>query len=67
MSPSNKDLQQTMVDLASGDAAGEELMFDPRTGELTVVGPNQRPDRDALPATEMAREGFFVAASAAPD
>ena len=41
------------------NSGNEELVFDPRTGALTVVGPHGLIDRDTVPATEMAREGFF--------
>ena len=40
----------------------EELVFDPATGRLVVVPPGgEVPNPDALPATSMAREGFFAA------
>ena len=38
---------------------GEELTFDPTTGEL-VVEQRGQVDQDRIPATKMAREGFFI-------
>ena len=39
----------------------EELQFDPATGELVAVRKGERvDDRDRVPATQMAREGFFA-------
>ncbi len=39
----------------------EELSFDPQSGELVVVREDEVVnDPDRVPATQMAREGFFV-------
>ena len=56
---SNAEVAQALQ-LIKDEAGEDELFFDPRTGQLTVHGPGERPV-DAMPATEMAREGFFAA------
>ncbi|GDX83931.1 hypothetical protein LBMAG42_57420 [Deltaproteobacteria bacterium] len=38
----------------------EELVFDPSTGRVTVVRRGAAPVNDALPATIVARSGFFA-------
>ncbi len=45
----------------------DELYFDPATGKLVARRPGEvsAADRDRLPATEMAREGFFAVPGAA--
>jgi hypothetical protein len=43
------------------DQAEEELIYDPHTGVLEVARKGEVvQDRDRVPATEMAREGFFT-------
>lgn len=42
------------------DPGGEELFYDPRSGALEVAKKGEIiRDRDRVPATQMAREGFF--------
>ena len=38
----------------------EELQFDPQSGDLIVLNKGERSNDDRVPATEMAREGFFL-------
>ena len=42
----------------TGGENGDELIFDPATGELRSACDADDPDR--VPATQMAREGFFL-------
>ena len=58
---SNKDpgqdgLRDTFETIGAGEN-GDELIFDPATGELRSARDAEDPDR--VPATQMAREGFF--------
>jgi hypothetical protein len=47
--------------LTEGQQVAEELVYDPRSGTLEVVKKGEViQDRDRVPATEMAREGFFA-------
>jgi hypothetical protein len=53
---------RTLEKIAQGQAEEEELLFDPVTGTLEVTRKNEVVlDRDRVPATQMAREGFFGA------
>lgn len=56
-----KAVSKALVNIREQD--DDELYFDPRTGKLVARGPGEvvPSDRDRLPATEMAREGFFGA------
>jgi hypothetical protein len=54
-----KQIAGAMENIAKGQG-NEELMFNPSTGTLEVKRPNETVDRDAVPATEFAREGFFI-------
>jgi hypothetical protein len=46
---------------SSPQSSQEELYFDPRTGTLEVAKKGEVvEDRDRVPATQMAREGFFA-------
>jgi len=56
------DITTNLLQHAEGDHAAEELVFDPQTGTLMVLENGQAlsPDSDAVPATVMAREGFFA-------
>ena len=59
---SNKDPEQdglrgTFETIGAGGENGDELIFDPATGELRSARDAEDPDR--VPATQMAREGFF--------
>ena len=48
--------ERTFEAIASGEE-GYDLVFDPATGQLVAV--DDEGDEDRLPATQMAREGFF--------
>ena len=48
--------ERTFEAIASGEE-GYDLVFDPATGQL--VAADDEGDEDRLPATQMAREGFF--------
>lgn len=45
------------LEAVAGSEEGYELVFDPVTGQL--VATDDMADEDRLPATQMAREGFF--------
>ena len=51
------DLRGTFETIGAGGENGDELIFDPATGELRSAREAEDPDR--VPATQMAREGFF--------
>ncbi len=57
-----EEIGQAMARIAENPGnREEELVFNPVTGELEVKRAGEVvQDRDALPATEMAREGFFA-------
>ena len=51
---------ETLEAIAKGEDE-EELTYDPRSGKFEVFRKGEVVrDRDRVPATEMAREGFFV-------
>jgi len=54
-----KSVASTLVNIREQE--DDELYFDPSTGKLVPHRPGDLSplDRDRLPATEMAREGFF--------
>lgn len=57
--PTAFSLANALERIAREDAR-EEIYFDPRRGTLVARPANSGPPcDDALPATEMAREGFF--------
>jgi|RhiMetdeSRZDD1v2_1073273.scaffolds.fasta_scaffold01918_13 hypothetical protein len=57
---SPEKLGQALEDIAQRQSDGEELFFDPASGTLEVARKGEIvADRDRVPATEMAREGFF--------
>ncbi len=56
---SSRELRESFEAIADNADQGEELTFDPVTGELVPVRRDQTPDPDRVPATQMAREGFF--------
>lgn len=49
-------LERTLEAIADGEG-GYDLVFNPATGQLIPV--EDGTDEDRLPATQMAREGFF--------
>ena len=49
-------IERTFEAIGEGEQ-GYELFFDPATGELR--GADNVADEDRVPATQMAREGFF--------
>lgn len=52
---------KTLEKIAQGQGEEEELFFDPASGTLEVARKHEIiRDRDRVPATEMAREGFFA-------
>ena len=55
--PRADDLRGTFETIGAGGENGDELIFDPATGELRSARDTGDPDR--VPATQMAREGFF--------
>lgn len=56
-----KQVERALESIAEGEC-DIELYFDARTGELRARGDRDDEDPDRLPATQMAREGFFAAA-----
>lgn len=66
MDQRQSDAEQNRLDERAFEAIGEgeedyDLVFDPATGELH--GATDADDEDRVPATQMAREGFFCAAA----
>jgi hypothetical protein len=54
-------VSKNLQTLAQNPDQAEELIYDPQTGVLEVARKGEViKDRDRVPATEMAREGFFV-------
>ena len=62
--PKQDGLKGTFEDIRAGSENGDELIFDPATGELRSSRSAEDPDR--VPATQMAREGFFLQEGNAP-
>lgn len=62
--PKQNGLKSAFEDLGAGSENGDELIFDPATGELRSTRGAEDPDR--VPATQMAREGFFLQEGNAP-
>ena len=62
--PRQNGLKSAFEDLGAGGENGDELIFDPATGELRSTRGAEDPDR--VPATQMAREGFFLREGNAP-
>jgi len=56
-----KEISKALVNIREQE--DDELYFDPKTGKLVARSPNEIAplDSDSVPATEMAREGFFRA------
>ena len=54
------DVQNHLASRAQGEAPAQELVFDPLTGELTLIEPGAaRPNPDALTLDQIAADGFF--------
>ena len=62
--PKQDSLNGAFENIGAGGENGDELFFDPATGELRSTRSAEDPDR--VPATQMAREGFFLQDSNAP-
>jgi len=62
MPDKNQDaIGRTMEKLAQKQPKAEQLFYDPQSGMLESRKENERVrDSDRLPATQMAREGFFA-------
>ncbi len=56
--PKQDGLKGAFEAIGAGGENGDELIFDPATGELRSAGDAEDPDR--VPATQLAREGFFA-------
>ncbi|MDO9016922.1 MAG: hypothetical protein Q8S73_20345 [Deltaproteobacteria bacterium] len=59
---SNRDPKAVQTELSdrSTHETGRQLMFNPETGEIVVVRPNERvASPDAVVASSIADEGFF--------
>ena len=52
-------IERAFEALGEGERNSYDLVFDPATGELRAVGLGDDEDEDRIPATQMAREGFF--------
>ena len=51
---------KALQNIAKGEQDTEELFYDPHSGALEVAKKGEVvQDRDRVPATQMAREGFF--------
>ena len=55
--PKQEGLKDAFENIRDGESS-EELFFDPATGELRSARSDD--DSDRVPATQMAREGFFL-------
>lgn len=62
--PEQEGLKDAFEGIRADGENGDELFFDPATGELRTARGADDPDR--LPATQMAREGFFLRESEGP-
>ena len=62
--PEQEGLKDAFEGIRTDGENGDELFFDPATGELRTGRGADDPDR--LPATQMAREGFFLRESEGP-
>ena len=61
MSKTDQDAVGKGMENVANGMKGEELFFDPDSGMLEVSVRGERVnDPDRVPATEMAREGFFA-------
>ena len=61
MSKTDQDAVGKGMEKVANGLKGEELFFDPDSGMLEVSLRGERViDQDRVPATEMAREGFFA-------
>ena len=56
--PNQDGLKDAFEGIRADGENGDELFFDPATGELRTARSPDDPDR--IPATQMAREGFFL-------
>ena len=56
--PKQDGLKDAFEGIRADGENGDELFFDPATGELRTARTAEDPDR--IPATQMAREGFFL-------
>jgi len=56
----SKTVGRTMQKIAQQQDEGDELFYDPHSGILESSKKGQAVDDDRVPATEMAREGFFA-------
>ena len=59
----NLDVAVHMQSHAEGDYALEQLVFDPRTGELVLAKPGDALPPDGVVIDEIAEEGFFAEAA----
>ncbi len=61
MANANQDAVGKTLEKVTNKQEAEELFFDPQSGVLEVVKKGEVvKDRDRVPATPMAREGFFA-------
>jgi hypothetical protein len=49
-------IQQELSDITAGRPTSQELVFDPRSGQLTVTN---QPSPDQVIATDTAESGYF--------
>ena len=56
--PKQDGLKDAFENIRAEGESSEELFFDPATGELRSARSDD--DSDRVPATQMAREGFFL-------
>lgn len=54
----SKDVQDEMAIINEGNDTGNEVVFDPQTGELVVVNQQERIDDDATVVTSITKDGF---------
>lgn len=56
--PNQDGLKDAFENICADNESSDELFFDPATGELRSARSDD--DSDRVPATQMAREGFFL-------
>ena len=53
-----KEVQDEIVLINTGKSEGNELVFDPKTGELVVTNNPKKVNPDATTITQIAEDGF---------
>jgi hypothetical protein len=54
----SREIQQTLEQLAAGRKPAQELVINPETWEIEVLGPDQRPIPDSMPLRPVAGDFY---------